>query len=105
MRPANTPAAFVFSWPCTVPELTNEALMPATPAARSGMLEAGKGGTQAGFVVSRVAPLGKQLVALLFACSIRNEGTIGAASISLMSYARNRRVPRRPMYAAWNTKP
>src|SRR5712692_8546994 len=87
MRPANAPAAFVKSCPCTVPEFTNEALMTETPAVRSGICEAVKAGVH-GFVGSlgkRGAPLGRQLGKLLLACNMRNELRIGAASISLMS--------------------
>src|SRR5882724_9723998 len=97
MRRAKLPALFMFSSPCEAVELTNVALMPVTPAASSGICDGVKKGTHGGLVVSRVAPLGKQFVAPLFAWSIRNDGTIASALIWLMSYAMNKCVPRRPM--------
>src|SRR2546423_14799467 len=101
MRPAKAPAALVASWPCTVLELTNEALIPETLAARSGIWDAWKGGTHAGLLVSRVVPLGRQFVALLLACNIRNDGRIASAVISLIALGASSGVPRRPTVTAW----
>src|SRR5215207_3822913 len=81
MRSAKAPAALFVSCPWTVALLTKAALTPETPADSSGMADAAKGAAQAGWAASRVAPLGRQFGAALFAWSIRNEFRMGAASI------------------------